>query len=832
VAIEIATAYVSLVPSARGIRTQTERELTRETVPAAAAAGDKAGRTFSQRFASGVSSAGKSIARAGDKLSLAVSAPLLLLGKKATDAASDLNESVNATNVVFGKSAGVIDQWAGRSAESFGLSSRAFRQAVTPMGAMLQNLGLSQRDAADWSVKLTGRASDMASVFNTDVSTALQAINAGLRGESDPLEQFGVGLNEAAVNAKAVELGLAGAGGEVSANAKAQARLALIMDQTNKIEGDFAATSGEVANQQRITAAEAENAAAQFGQKLLPIKQKLIKVASSLVDWFSGLSEGQQQMALKAGVVAVALGPVLSVFGRLAQGVSGIVKTTASLGKWALAAEGGGRKAAAAFVHASAEAGKAAARTVASIATQIARWTVLGAQALLHAAKVAAAWLISMGPIGLVIAAVAGAATLIVKHWDKIQRFVTGAAKATVDFLKRNWPLILAILTGPIGLAVLAITKHWDKIRGVFRAGWVFIRDFFVALPGRIKAFFVQAGTWLLEGGKAILRGLRAGIIWIYDHSLKIWFVELPSRIKDRFARAGEWLLEGGKNVLRGLWRGIRKVWQDVVDWFKDVPGKIRSALGIKSPPKWAVDIGFWIFKAIVKGMGFGVGKVMDFLSGLAGNFTGALRGAWDSVFEFFAGGIGGKGIGGGPISGLEDSFEAIVLRILGQGAGAVSVISGFRTRQQQEELYRRYLAGTGNLAARPGTSMHERGLAVDFGGVRSIYTRLAKAAGLIAPVSGEPWHWEPPNRGKTSKYHRGGIVRETGPIIAARGEGVFTADQMSVLGAAMHAAALDGIAPTRGGPAVEIDEVHLHDDVDVDVLSRRLEFLVAGGRL
>ncbi|MQA17739.1 MAG: hypothetical protein GEV09_27820, partial [Pseudonocardiaceae bacterium] len=51
----------------------------------------------------------------------------------------------------------------------------------------------------------------MASVFNVDVSEALDAIQAGLRGEADPLERFGVGLTDAAVRAHAVELGLAAA---------------------------------------------------------------------------------------------------------------------------------------------------------------------------------------------------------------------------------------------------------------------------------------------------------------------------------------------------------------------------------------------------------------------------------------------------------------------------------------------------------------------------------------------------------------------------------------------------------------------------------------------
>ena len=43
---------------------------------------------------------------------------------------------------------------------------------------------------------------------------------------------------------------------------------------------------------------------------------------------------------------------------------------------------------------------------------------------------------------------------------------------------------------------------------------------------------------------------------------------------------------------------------------------------------------------------------------------------------------------------------------------------SGFRTMGEQQQLYRRYLSGRGNLAARPGYSNHQNGIAMDVSGV------------------------------------------------------------------------------------------------------------------
>lgn len=71
-------------------------------------------------------------------------------------------------------------------------------------------------------------------------------------------------------------------------------------------------------------------------------------------------------------------------------------------------------------------------------------------------------------------------------------------------------------------------------------------------------------------------------------------------------------------------------------------------------------------------------------------------------------------------------------------------ITSAHRSRQQQEELYQKYLNGTGNLAAKPGTSNHESGLAIDFSNTRGAYAWLKKNAGRygLKNLPSEPWHY------------------------------------------------------------------------------------------
>lgn len=93
------------------------------------------------------------------------------------------------------------------------------------------------------------------------------------------------------------------------------------------------------------------------------------------------------------------------------------------------------------------------------------------------------------------------------------------------------------------------------------------------------------------------------------------------------------------------------------------------------------------------------------------------------------------------------EPFATRLLRLLDYFNGRVELESGFRSYEEQVELYRRYLAG-GNLAAKPGTSNHERGEAADLDRVDmgltwfEVHTEAA-ARGLCFPVTGEPWHCE-----------------------------------------------------------------------------------------
>lgn len=78
-----------------------------------------------------------------------------------------------------------------------------------------------------------------------------------------------------------------------------------------------------------------------------------------------------------------------------------------------------------------------------------------------------------------------------------------------------------------------------------------------------------------------------------------------------------------------------------------------------------------------------------------------------------------------------------------------LQIVSGWRTMEQQRYLYNLYVSGRGNLAARPGYSNHQSGLALDLNAsARGVYNWLANNGarfGFRRTVPSENWHWERP---------------------------------------------------------------------------------------
>lgn len=125
---------------------------------------------------------------------------------------------------------------------------------------------------------------------------------------------------------------------------------------------------------------------------------------------------------------------------------------------------------------------------------------ILGAAAAIKVITIAQiAWniAVSANPIGAIIIAIAAlgvAIYLLIKNWDKVKEAMAkafgvmlDAGKKVFNWLKDNWPLLVAILLGPIGIITLAVVKKWGDIEEAARSMWRVVKEVFGNIAGWIE---------------------------------------------------------------------------------------------------------------------------------------------------------------------------------------------------------------------------------------------------------------------------------------------------------------------------------------------------------
>lgn len=388
--------------------------------------------------------------------------------------ASNLRESINITTLMFGAEASRLEGFFASSARAVGMSEAATREYTSQMGGLLQNLDFSTRASADWSTTLVQLAADMGSAFNADTDQAIRAIGAGLRGESEPLKQFNVFLSDAEVKTKAVELGLYSGTGALDKHAAAQARLAIIMEDTSRIAGDFGQNLDQEANKSKQVQAEYENLQATVGERLLPLKVQLLALTSDkIIPAFTAFAGWLE-------VTATWLGQNADVLVPLGAGLGVAVAALWAFNAAQAVAAGGG---------------------LVQFLLSAARGTTLftAAQWLMNAALWA-------NPIGIVILALVALGAGLAIAWNKSETFrsiVTGA-----------WEGIKGVVSGVVGwvteTALPALAGFWEGAQRGF-GGLV---EFVGTWASRIKAAVMAPINWI---GQYVLNPLLAGIEKVAD---------------------------------------------------------------------------------------------------------------------------------------------------------------------------------------------------------------------------------------------------------------------------------------------------------------------------
>lgn len=238
------------------------------------------------------------------KASVAAGAALAAISAGAATcakSAADLQQSVGGVETVFGDSSSKMLEWSNNAAQAVGLSKNEYNEFATLVGSQLQNFGMSVEDSATKTNDLIGLGADLSSMFGGTTADAVDALSSALKGEMDPIEKYGISLNDATLQAQAASMGLGDLYKKGDRNAKMQATLAAITAQSGKAVGNFAREADTAQGQQQRMTASFENAKAALGEALLPA---ITAAASKLAEFATWVQANSSWLVPLVGVIA------------------------------------------------------------------------------------------------------------------------------------------------------------------------------------------------------------------------------------------------------------------------------------------------------------------------------------------------------------------------------------------------------------------------------------------------------------------------------------------------------------------------------------------------
>lgn len=307
---------------------------------------EKAGKSFGQKLSSAMGKAGSSVANFSNKFKVHAGVALgglTALGKGAADYAAEAEQSYGAVESIFGEHAAKINDLSKTAADSVGLSGREYREQASYMGAMLKNLGTPMEELGGKSADLVAMGADLAATFGGPTSDAVSALGAVLRGETDPIERYGISIKQADINAKMAEMGMDGLTGEAEKQARAQATLALLTEQSASAQGQFARETDTAAHKSQVARAKIDDAKETIGTALLPVVAQLSEMMAKVAEQVGKhprlfLSLAGAVGAVSAAIVGIAtVSSAVSALGGMAKIASVASKAMAGL-KVAMAA--------------------------------------------------------------------------------------------------------------------------------------------------------------------------------------------------------------------------------------------------------------------------------------------------------------------------------------------------------------------------------------------------------------------------------------------------------------------------------------------------------------
>ena len=596
--IEVAKAYVTIVPSMEGSQKTIATEMGAVVEPAAKETGEKSGKHFGESLAKGLKATAAVIGAA----MTAATAGAIATGKafiNAANSTAQYGDNIDKMSQKMGISTKAYQEWdfvmqhCGTSIESLKPSMKTLANAAVKGSDAFDKLGISQQDIANMSQEeLFGKT--ISALQNVKNETERTALASKLLGKG--ATELGALFNMSADETDALKQQVHDLGGVMS-------------DDAIKAAANY---QDEMQNMKTALTGVKNNIMSQFLPGISSVMTGLSKVFSGnggVEEIRAGLQSvisNIQKMAPQFMSIATTL--INSLISGFAPMLPSLVSSIFSVMTQAIV-------------------------TVSSMIPQLMPVIISGIQGALSAVMQALPIIID-GLTQLVMSIVTW-----LSSGDNVSKMVSGLvalASQIADSISMVLPVLLPAIVEVISQLAIALTDE-KNVTTLINAALTLVGAIAVAIgkaltkiPALVKGVFSNMVNLMASFFEWIVPKVADGIANIVNkvktfgsnlaNSIKTWFSntlgkiggfvsDIITKIKELPGKA----LSIGKDLIAGLWNGI----SDKINWIKDkikgmgsaITKAIKGVFGIHSPSKiWREQIG----QNLGLSIGLGFGDVVD----------------------------------------------------------------------------------------------------------------------------------------------------------------------------------------------------------------------------
>ena len=296
---------------------------------------------------------------------------------------------------------------------------------------------------------------------------------------------------------------------------------------------------------------------------------------------------------------------------------------------------------------------------------------VLNAALLVASAITAPYMLLIVGITAGVIALVA-AAVLLYKNWDTVTGVlkkgfgvIKNAAADVFGWIKSNWPLLLGILTGPVGVAIALIVTHWDTVKKATTAAFNAVKNTVTSVLNAIKNVIsntVSAMGNIVSSGWNAIKNATANV-W---NAIKSTVSSVINSVKSLISGLASWIGGAASSAVGNALRKVQDVFRFIHDGASSAVTNVKNAIN---------GLASWIGNVASGAVGSALRKVQDvfrFVRDGANTAVDGVKDAFNGLVKWIEGIAGGVGRAAssvanaikGPINSVLRDWNSISLHV------------------------------------------------------------------------------------------------------------------------------------------------------------------------